>query len=414
MRDALRVSGKSGPTPPRFARHGPGERLAIVWPMVERASVLLVSLIMLDACTVEVINPVPLASVTGDEGGGGSGAGAGSGGGGSAQGGGAATGGVGGGGGPTSGGACTLDGVCALADPGGVAASVTAIGDRVFWTEPATNPSLSNGAVRSRDVRAALPASVLRVGGQHDPAGISAIESRVYWSSLGLNDGLGGDGTISWCPLDGACEPTVSAAATTAYDLVVGDRLYWVELGNGTGAIWACDPDACQPEKILDVPSGMPFGLALANGTLVWGESHGPQLPTIQACVAASCVPRVLYRGADLGAVTTDGSQAYFRAGDAIGVCPLTDDCTPMLGKLTTGWSAISGLAVDDDHVYFTNAPMGGGGGVYRCSKSLGCHMGADVIAAGDDVAFSPGKVVLTDTYVVWADINRGVFSAPK
>ncbi len=290
----------------------------------------------------------------------------------------------------------------------------------VFWTEGQPSQIADNGGIYFTSVNGGLPMALVPstpTDLQHSGWGVQVANGRVYFVSI--------DQGVYSCPTnDGApgCDAGPLELVSTGYNVpsgpigqfisgisAHGDVLYVTSNGGGGNATAAC--------KLGDAGGSNPC-------SVVFTTSPGTQAPV----------------GYDGGVVWgNNGNQSHPFAGGAILECPATGGCST--GTIDMNVESPQYLAIDDDHIYWTEltgyddagVPVGR---VMACPRALNCQINAHplanmnapsiaacrtdidagcgrdggpmMLATGDAAGPMPFQIALDDAGVYWTNFVPG------
>jgi hypothetical protein len=251
---------------------------------------------------------------------------------------------------------------------------------------------------------------------QPAPRDIVVDGDEIFWT-LAANTGLcGSDGLAMRCDTSD-CEATAEpfVLSLCPHGLAVDDtNVYLAEWGGGTGTLERCARSGCggNSETLVEVLGG-PISVAMTGDTLVWaaGPTGLGTNGAILTCDKTACVPQALADSPDIspGRVAVDAQNAYWSNGDgSIMKCALSG-CGNTPDVLATGFDNPHAIATDGLDVVWTTAPMGPGG-IYRIAAD-GSELEPTTVAIGEMV-FTPSSLALDEDHIYWTDLNTNLVAA--
>ncbi len=266
-------------------------------------------------------------------------------------------------------------------------------------------------AVTASNVASAAPAPqptratpVVLARGQSHPIAVAVVNGEVFWANNGVDENDKqqlGLGSIAKVPVAGG-DPVVVAAKQNMPGLLVADSkyLYWTDLNGVRRAPLAGGPVAVV--AAIQKGRGMPFSLAEQGDTVYLGTLHVSDAGLYRVKKTGGALGDVNTGFSVVNAVATDSKYVYLCInGDVLGRIPHGGGAMDA-AVLAKGVKKCSGLGVDADGVYFTEADAGA---VKKVAKTGGP---ATIIASG---LRDPNEIVVDGTSVYWLEQGGGRIS---
>lgn len=298
-----------------------------------------------------------------------------------------------------------------------ISLAVTAAG--LYWIETGTfdaqGAPVGDGAVRWVPPLGGTPLPIQEGLLAPRELVVDPVTGVVFWTSSGAG---ADDGAImAWVP-DVAATIELDTGRQPEGIARVGDTLYWTELW-GSDVLQATTGGEGQAFALQGEPSSLtdgaaigasPYRVAAAGDVVCW--SYQGELQKSDGAVACrrageaaqviadqQSTPRAIALDVDAGGAAQAVYWASFEGG-TIWRAKITGAGFEAAEALFEGQALPSGLAVDGEHVYWTNR---GDGAVMRAPKDVGAS--PEVLASGQ---LRPGSIAVTAEAVYWLNEGSG------
>lgn len=224
-----------------------------------------------------------------------------------------------------------------------VFAGTAAAESRLYWTNNAS------GSIATAN-RAGGEVIQKLFFGSPEPYGIAADSSHVYWTDegtdeIGRAELNGGNVEASLIPAGGEVPEGMA---------VDGDYVYWANLVGQ--AIGRADLDGSNPEPnfIQLSAASFPEGVAIEGHHIYWtAAGHGGEIGRSNLAGGEVDEELITGLGGAISALAADSTHLYWSTNVGVGRAAL--DGTEIEPGLVTGQTSVGGVAVDNEHVYWTS-----------------------------------------------------------
>ena len=297
-------------------------------------------------------------------------------------------------------------------------------GGHVYWMD--MRPSEPNGTIGRASLDGSNVDHTFITTAGHDPDGALAVDdSHIYWTNRYWSN----KHTIGRANLDGTgidqdfFEPPGGLTDQGGGLAVDTEHIYWVRWN--VGVIGRADIDGTNADPTFIDPDSAPEDLAVDADHVYWQDAADIRQIGIADIDGTDVrfIGETDSNGLKIGAsdVAVDGSHLYWgQAGGfnvgfgsirGIGRAGL-DGSNPDVNFIS-GPTAPEGVAVDAEHIYWTNTPSAlpctSPGNVW-CASTIGRANldGSEVDAAFIAGANNPWGVAVDDTHVYWTNVGTG------
>lgn len=214
---------------------------------------------------------------------------------------------------------------------------------RLYWTNNASGSIGSANRAGGEVVQKFFFASP-------EPYGIAADSTHVYWTDEGTDEigraELDGDNVeASLIPAAGEVPEGMAAS---------GGYVYWANLigqSIGRANLDGSDPE---PHFIQLSAASFPEGVAVEGSHIYWtAAGHGGEIGRSNLAGGEIEEELITGLGGAISALAADSTHLYWRTNVGVGRAAL--DGTEANPNLVTGQTSVGGVAVDNEHVYWTS-----------------------------------------------------------
>jgi virginiamycin B lyase len=221
--------------------------------------------------------------------------------------------------------------------------STAAAESRLYWTNNASGSIGTANRAGGEVIQKLFFASP-------EPFGITADSTHVYWTDEGTDE-------IGRAELNGAnVEPSLIPTAGQVPEgmAVDGDHIYWANLVGQ--AIGRSNLDGSDPEpNFLQLSAAsFPEGVAIEGSHIYWAAAgHGGEIGRSNLAGGEIEEELITGLGGAISALAADSTHLYWSTNVGVGRAKL--DGSEVESSLVTGQTSVSGLAVDNEHVFWTS-----------------------------------------------------------
>lgn len=224
-----------------------------------------------------------------------------------------------------------------------VFAAGAAAESRLYWTNNASGSIATANRAGGEVIQKLSFASP-------EPYGITADSSHVYWTDEGTDE-------IGRAELNGAnVEPSLIPIAGEVPEGMAIDagHVYWANLVGQ--AIGRAELDGSNPEPhfIQLSAASFPEGVAVEGSNIYWtAAGHGGQIGRSNLAGGEVDEELITGLGGAISALAADSTHLYWSTSVGVGRAALAG--TEVNPGLVTGQTSVRGVAVDNEHVYWTS-----------------------------------------------------------